>query len=189
LNYAIFPRLAYRMDKSVLVNTAMLPLSSLQRSAASLVTTHRGHFLPTSASHGFPHPCLWAGRQHFAQENTPCSFSPLERGLRLPRPSISTASWRGSTSVHERRRAPPISPPSRRRRRAIQTRPPPKVLASPLPSAPRCTAWPLLILYYKNHYCSKFAKKDPRDNHWGRHTLFLFRYQCLFWSYLFRTFY
>jgi len=81
LNYAIFPRLAYRMDKSVLVNTAMLPLSSLQRSAASLVTTHRGHFLPTSASHGFPHPCLWAGRQHFAQENTPCSFSPLERGL------------------------------------------------------------------------------------------------------------
>ena len=82
MNYAIFPRLAYRMDKSVLVNTAMLPLSSLQRSAASLVTTHRGHFLPTSASHGFPHPCLWAGRQHFAQENTPCSFSPLERGFR-----------------------------------------------------------------------------------------------------------
>ena len=81
MNYAIFPRLACRMDKNVLFNTAMLPLSSLQRHAASLVTTHRGHFLPTSASHEFLHPCLWAGRQHFAQENTPCSFSPLERGL------------------------------------------------------------------------------------------------------------
>jgi len=80
LNYAIFPRLACRTDKSVLFNTAMLPLSGLQRHAASLVTIHRGHFLPTSASHEFPHPCLWAGRQHFAQENTPCSFSPLERG-------------------------------------------------------------------------------------------------------------
>ena len=70
------------MDKNVLFNTAMLPLSGLQHHAVSLVTTHRGHFLPTSASHGFPHPCLWAGRQHFAQENTPCSFSPLERGFR-----------------------------------------------------------------------------------------------------------
>ena len=69
------------MDKRVLFNTAMLPLSGLQRHAASLVTIHRGHFLPASASHGFPHPCLWAGRQHFAQENTLCSFSPLERGL------------------------------------------------------------------------------------------------------------
>src|SRR5262245_8863335 len=81
LNYAIFPRLVCRMDKSVLFNTAMLPLSGVQRHAASLVTTHRGHFLLTSASHGFPHPCFWAGRQHLAQENPPCSFSPLERGL------------------------------------------------------------------------------------------------------------
>src|SRR5690349_19186042 len=88
LNYAIFPRLECKMDKSVLFNTAMLPLSGLQRHAASLVITHRGHFLPTSASHGFPHPLLWAGRQLFAQENTRVHLVPLNVGYKTNYPHL-----------------------------------------------------------------------------------------------------
>ena len=36
------------------------------------------------------HPCTWAGIQHSPQKNTPCSLSPLERGLQSSR---STFSW------------------------------------------------------------------------------------------------
>src|SRR4029453_19360802 len=59
----------------------MWQLSCSQRYAESLVTTRRWHFLPKSSSHWYPLPCMWAGTQHSSQENTPCSLSPLERGL------------------------------------------------------------------------------------------------------------
>jgi hypothetical protein len=52
------------MDKSVLATTALLQLSCAHRPAASLVTTHRGHSLPTSSSHWSPHLCMGAGIPH-----------------------------------------------------------------------------------------------------------------------------
>src|SRR5215470_6438569 len=79
------------MDKSVRLKTAMLQPSCSQRHAESLVTTHREHFLPKSSSNWYLHPCMRAGIQHASQENTTCSLSPLERGVRDSRMARAVA--------------------------------------------------------------------------------------------------
>src|SRR4029434_2376695 len=88
------------MDKSVLLKTAMLLSLCPQRHAESLVTTHRWHFLSKSSSHWYPHPYMWAGIPHSSQENTPCSLSPLERGVQRSQDQ-ATAGGRGlGADVH-----------------------------------------------------------------------------------------
>jgi hypothetical protein len=67
-------------DTRVLATTALLPLSCAHRPAASLVTTHRGHALPTSSSPWSPHLCMGAGIPHASEEHTPCPLRPLARG-------------------------------------------------------------------------------------------------------------
>ena len=67
-------------DTRVLATTALVPLSCAPRPAASLVTTHRGHALPTSSSPWSPHLCMGAGIPHASEEHTPCPLRPLARG-------------------------------------------------------------------------------------------------------------